>query len=173
MRQNPWSYVTTYVKWATKEMYNGPKRVAVIYTSNYGYTGRLAKEIAAGLAEGGVQVEVMDILEYSKSDLRKKIDLADGLLLGSPTFNRDAIPPVWELLAEVSAIVNKDKPAAAFGSYGWSGEAVKFMEQRLQQLQFKIAQPGMRVNFVPSANNLEEARNFGRTFATTVEGNKS
>jgi len=172
LRQDPWSYVTTYVKWSTREMPRGPKKVAVIYTSNYGFTGRLAREIAAGLAEGDVQAEVMDILDHSKADLRKKIDLADGLLLGSPTFNRDAIPPVWELLAEVSAIVNKDKPAAAFGSYGWSGEAVKFIEQRLQQLQFKIAQPGLRVNFVPSAVNLEEARAFGRTFAAALVNKK-
>ena len=173
LRQDPWKYVTTYLNWSTKEVYNGPKRVAVIYTSNYGYTNKLAHEIAAGLTEGNVKAEVMDILEHSHSDLRKKIDLSDGFLIGSPTFNRDAIPPVWELLAEVSAIVNKGKPAAAFGSYGWSGEAVKFIEQRLQQLQFTIAQPGLRVNFVPSAENLEEARNFGRTFAAVVIGDKS
>lgn len=173
LRQDPWSYINTYVDWSTMKMEDGPKKVIVIYTSNYGYTGRLAKEIAVGLADGGVKVEVMDILDYSKADLRKKIDLADGLLIGSPTFNRDAIPPVWELLAEVSAIINKDKPAAAFGSYGWSGEAVKFLEQRLQQLQFKIAQPGLRVNFVPNADNLEEARNFGREFAAVVGAHKS
>lgn len=173
LRQDPGSYIKKYVDWATKEIYTGPKKVAVVYTSNYGYTGRLAAEIAVGLAEGGMQAEVLDIMEYSKTDLRNKIDQADGFLIGSPTFNRDAIPPVWELLAEVSAIVNKDKPAAAFGSYGWSGEAVKFIEQRLQQLQFKIAQPGLRINFVPTVNNLEEARNFGRTFADIVGGNKS
>ncbi|AFM39702.1 putative flavoprotein [Desulfosporosinus acidiphilus SJ4] len=168
LRQDPWSYINSYVDWSTREMEEGSKSVIVIYTSNYGYTARLAKEIAVGLADGGVKVEVMDILEHSKADLRKKIDLADGLLIGSPTFNRDAIPPIWELLAEVSAIINKGKPAAAFGSYGWSGEAVKYMEQRLQQLQFKITQPGLRVNFVPNADNLEEARNFGREFASVV-----
>jgi len=173
LRQDPWSYVNTYVKWSTKEIYRGPKKVAVIYTSNYGYTGTLAKQIAAGLAEENVQAEVMDILDYSTAELHKKIDMADGLIIGSPTFNRDAIPPVWELLAEVSAIVNKNKPAAAFGSFGWSGEAVKFIEQRLQQLQFKIAQPGLRVNFAPSASNLEDALNFGRTFAAALVGKQS
>lgn len=168
LRHDPWSYITSYVQWSTKDVSQGGKNVAVIYASNYGYTGKMAQEIAAGLIEGGARPEVMDILDYSKVDLLRKVDEADGILIGSPTFNRDAIPPVWELLAEVSAIVNKGKPAGAFGCYGWSGEAVKYIEQRLQQLQFVIVQVGLRVNFMPTPADLEDARNFGRNFAAAV-----
>jgi len=171
LRQDPWSYVELYGKWATKEkpMYR-QKKVPVIYTSAYGYTGILAGEIAAGLAEGGVEAELLNMCDYSTADLIEKIDESAGFLIGSPTINRDAVPPVWELLAHVSAIVNKDKPVAAFGSYGWSGEAVKLIEQRLQGLQCKVVQPGLRVNFVPSQKSQEEARDFGRTFAGAVGG---
>lgn len=171
IRQDPWSYVEMYGKWSMKEKpADGQKKVPVIYTSAYGYTGRLAGEIAAGLAEGGVQAELLEICNYSRAELVKKIDESDGFLIGSPTINRDAVPPVWELLAHVSAIVNKDKPVAAFGSYGWSGEAVKLIEQRLQGLQCKVVQPGLRVNFIPSPNSLEEARAFGRSFTEAVGG---
>lgn len=171
LREDPWRYVEQYGKWsASKKPAEGPRKVPVIFASAYGYTGRLAGEITAGLAEGGVRAELLEIGKLSRAELIEKINESDGFLIGSPTINRDAVPPVWELLAHVSAIVNKDKPVAVFGSYGWSGEAVKLMEQRLQGLQCKVIQPGLRVNFVPDHKALEEARTFGRAFAEALNG---
>lgn len=80
------------------------------------------------------------------------------------------MPPVWELLARISAITNKGKPVAVFGSYGWSGEAVKMIEQRLASLQLKVVLPGLRVNFVPGEDALKDARNFGKSFAEQLKG---
>lgn len=171
LRQDPWRYVEMYGKWATKEKpAGGRKKVPVLYVSAYGYTGKLAEEIAAGLEEAGVEAELLDLGEHPREELIARINESDGFLIGSPTINRDAVPPVWELLAHVNIIVNKDKPVAAFGSYGWSGEGVKLMEQRLQGLQCKVVQPGLRVNFTPSRQSLEEARAFGRSFAGAVGG---
>lgn len=169
LRRDIQSCVAFYRKWATREKpADGRKQVPVIYTSAYGYTGLLAGEIAIGLAEAGVAAELLEIGKYPKEELVEKINASDGFIIGSPTINRDAVPPVWELLAHVNVLVNKDKPAAAFGSYGWSGEAVKLIEQRLQGLQCKVAQPGLRVNFVPGRESLEAAREFGRSFAAAV-----
>lgn len=171
LRQNLGKYIQLYRQWAAGERAGGgQKKVPVIYTTAYGYTGILAGEIAVGLSEGGVKAELLEIGNYPKEELVARINASDGFIIGSPTINRDAVPPVWELLAHVNVPVNKDKPAAAFGSYGWSGEAVKLIEQRLQGLQCKVVQPGLRVNFVPGEKSLEEARAFGRSFAAAVGG---
>ncbi|MFZ5591307.1 MAG: FprA family A-type flavoprotein [Bacillota bacterium] len=170
LRQDPWKYVQIYAQWSKQEKDPAaPKKVAVLYSSAYGYTGSLAKEIAAGLQESGVQAELLEIIMHPLSELVDKIEAADGFLIGSPTINRDAVPPVWQLLSGVSAIINKGKPAGAFGSYGWSGEAVKFIEQRLKDLQLKVPIPGLRVNFAPAEGDLARARDFGRQFAAAVQ----
>ncbi|MGQ9556407.1 MAG: FprA family A-type flavoprotein [Desulfurispora sp.] len=170
LRQDPWKYVQIYAQWSRQEKdLAAPPKVAVLYSSAYGYTGALAQEIAAGLQESGVQAELLEIIMHPLSELVDKIEAADGFLIGSPTINRDAVPPVWQLLSGVSAIINKGKPAGAFGSYGWSGEAVKFIEQRLKDLQLKVPVAGLRVNFAPSGEDLARAREFGRQFAAAVQ----
>lgn len=92
---------------------------------------------------------------------------ADGLLLGSNTVNGDALPQVWKLLGRLSPITHGGKVAMAFGAYGWSGEAVPSIENRLQSLRMKVL-PGYRVNFKPTSRNLEEAFSLGMDFARAV-----
>lgn len=161
-------YVDRYAEWAREETPAPGRRVVVAYVSAYGNTGRLATAIAEGLRERGVDPLVFDLVKGDARAVVAAVDAADGVLIGSPTLNRDAVKPVWSLLADLSPIVNRGKPAAAFGSYGWSGEAVKLVEERLAGLQLKIVQPGLKVNFVPSDAQLEEAREFGRRFAATL-----
>ena len=69
----------------------------------------------------------------------------------------------------MSAIINNGKPAGAFGSYGWSGEAVKHMERRFQDLQLKVPVPGIRVNFAPTEEDLQLAKEFGINFGEAVK----
>ncbi|MGE5560562.1 MAG: flavodoxin domain-containing protein [Chloroflexota bacterium] len=160
--------ISRYAEWAREDVRAPGQRVVVAYVSAYGNTGRLARAIADGLAELGVEPQLFDLGTSDERSVVAAIEAADGLLVGSPTLNRDAVRPIWLLLAGVSPIINRGKPAAAFGTFGWSGEAVKLIEDRLTGLQLKIAQPGLRVNFVPSPAQLDEARAFGRKFAAAL-----
>ena len=170
LRKDPWSYVKLYADWSQQPKTTGaPKKVPVLYTSAYGYTTLLAEAISKGLEDAGVQAEVLDFTQYPLTEMIDKIEHADGFLLGSPTINRDAVPPVWQLLSGVSAIINNGKPAGAFGSYGWSGEAVKHMERRFQDLQLKVPVPGIRVNFAPTEADLQLAKEFGINFGEAVK----
>ena len=94
----------------------------------------------------------------------KAIDDADGILIGSPTINGDALPPIWQLLIRLSPIVHADKVAMAFGAYGWSGEAVPAIESRLKALRMEVL-PGFKVNFKPSERDLEDAFTLGMDVA--------
>ncbi|MBU4533680.1 MAG: FprA family A-type flavoprotein [Eubacteriales bacterium] len=165
LRTDPWRYVDLYEKWAREASPRETPSVAVVYSSAYGYTRALAEEIAAGIRAEGIQADLIDAQVVPPGEVAAKIEAADGVLVGSPTFNRDAVPPIWFVLAHVSVITNRGKPAAAFGSYGWSGEAVKLIEQRLTGLQLKVVEPGLRVNFAPTDADRSEAREFGSRFA--------
>ena len=77
------------------------------------------------------------------------------VLIGSTTINKDAPKVVWEVLSSIDAINIKNKPAAAFGSYGWSGEASVMINQRLHQLHFNVLDEPIRANFTPDQCDLD------------------
>ena len=95
---------------------------------------------------------------------------ADGFLLGSPTLVGDALPPVYEMLLGLNPIIHKGKFAGAFGSYGWSGEAVPNLVARMQQLKLSLPAEGLRVRFKPTEQDLTAAKEYGAAFARAVKG---
>ncbi len=81
----------------------------------------------------------------------------------------DAARAAWDLLSLASRVNIAGKPAAAFGSYGWSGEAVQRLEERLTGLGARVVTPGLRVNFAPDDDDFAVCRDFGRTFADALK----
>ena len=158
-------YLNLYRKWATVEKIEKPY-VVIAYCSAYGYTRRLALEIAKGITDSGNRVFSFDFSEHTIDEIVEKIGSAKGILIGSPTFLGDALPPVWELLSRLNPIIHKGKIAGAFGAFGWSGEAVPNIEQRFSQLRLKIPVEGLKVNFCPNEEELKKAYEFGKKFGT-------
>ena len=162
-------YFDMYRSWCRPEQ-RPEKVVAVAYVSAYGYTRRLAEHIRDGLKEGGVRVEMYDLVSDDTAAAKAAGAAADGFLLGSPTLVGDALPPVYEMFLGLNPIIHKGKPAGAFGSYGWSGEAVPNLTARMQQLRLSLPLEGMRVRFCPTQEDLAAAVQFGRDFAKAVRG---
>ena len=92
------------------------------------------------------------------------------MVLGSPTINGDATKPIWDLLASLTVVNLEGKIGAAFGSYGWSGEAVAMLEDRMKGLKFRIPMPGMRVKLIPTQEELDACRDFGQQLAEHMLG---
>ncbi|MBQ9328515.1 MAG: FprA family A-type flavoprotein [Solobacterium sp.] len=160
--------VEKYKEWCTDPV-KDHKTVVIPYVSAYGYTATLAKAMAEGLNENGVETELYDMVEEKDADkVIAAITAADGLLIGSPTIVGEALPPVANLLNGLHAALEKGKPAAAFGSFGWSGEAVPNLTARLTQLKYNV-QEGMKVKFKPSEADIEQAKAFGANFAELVK----
>ena len=93
---------------------------------------------------------------------------ADGLLFGTPTILGEALKPIWDLTTSIFPVLHGGKIASAFGSYGWSGEAVPHMIERLKQLRMKVYGNGLRVRFKPSEAQLADAYEFGYNFGRSV-----
>ncbi|MGP3699669.1 FprA family A-type flavoprotein [Rhodobacter sp. NSM] len=174
LRTDPRAYLRQYRKLAGPRFSFGggtDKTLAILYISAHGSTARLAQAIRDGAAEEpGVRVSLFDL---EGGDLHPFIDLVeevDGIALGTPTINGDAVRAIWELLAMLVDIETKGKLGAAFGSYGWSGEAVRQVEARLQGLKMRLPEQGLRVKLEPSDAEIEEARAFGRRLAAHLTG---
>lgn len=160
----------SYRAWS-KPVKNAVKTVPVFYCSAYGCTAKLAAAIVDGVKEviPDTACEAYDLIKNDMADMRAKINSCDACAIGSPTLNSDAVPPVWDLLAGVDAINSRKKPVAVFGSYGWSGEAVPNLIARVSGLKMAVVGEGFKVCFVPTAEDLAAAKEYGKQLASALK----
>ena len=169
LRHAPGDYVARYRELATPRLANeaaGEKTLLVFYLSAYGNTQRMAEAVRDGAeSTPGVRVSLYDIEGAEPDTFVSLIEEADGIALGSPTINGDAVKPIWDLLSSLTSIGVANKVGAAFGSFGWSGEAVRMIEERLKGLKFDVPVEGLRVKLVPTEPELMACRELGSKLA--------
>lgn len=175
LRDRPERYVQRFRKLATPhpldEGGKGNKTLLIFYISAYGNTARMAEAVYEGASDvEGVRVSVFDLEGGEVEPFIDLIEEADALVLGTPTINGDATKPMWDLLSSLVVVNMQGKLGAAFGSYGWSGEAVSMLEDRMRGLKLRVPVKGMRVKLLPTEEELEECRAFGRRLGETLTG---
>lgn len=175
LRDAPMSYVQRYRQLAAPLLHNeigaNNKSLLVFYISSYGNTRRMAEAVREG-AESiiGVRVSMYDLQSGGDLPFVDLIEEADGLAFGSPTINGDAVKPVWDLLSSLAVIKVRDKLGAAFGSYGWSGEAINMIEDRLRGLKLRVPVKGVRARLIPTEAELAGCHDLGEQLARHLTG---
>ena len=160
--------MNTYREWCTVVNPNPRKTVIIPYVSAYGYTKSLAEKIAEGIRDSGdVDVRSYDLVEADQAVVLEELGFADGILFGTPTIVGEALKPIWDLTTSIFAGTHGGKLASAFGSYGWSGEGVPHIMERLEQLKMKVMPP-LKVRFKPSEAQLTDAYEYGYNFGCTL-----
>ena len=163
----------TYRQWCTVVNPNPKKTVIIPYVSAYGYTGQLAEEIKKGILDSGdVDVRVYDMVVSDQAKVLEELGFADGILFGTPTIVGEALKPIWDLTTSIFAGTHGGKLASAFGSYGWSGEGVPHIIERLKQLRMKVLE-GYRIKFRPSENDLTGAYEYGYNFGCVLQNKEN
>ena len=178
LRDRPTAYVGRYRELAAprlkREISPGEKTLLIFYISSYGNTARMAEAIYAAAQEiSGVRASLYDLTGGETNSFADLLEEADGLVLGSPTINGDAVKPIWDLLSSLTVIDMKGKLGAAFGSFGWSGEAVRMIEDRLRGLKLRVPLQGVRVKLIPTPEEIEECRQFGRALGEELMGRRA
>lgn len=164
----------TYEEWCRVVNPNPRKTVIIPYVSAYGYTRQLAETIAKGIEESGeIDVRCYDMVEAEQAKVLEELGFADGILFGSPTIVGEALKPIWDLTTSIFAGTHGGKLASAFGSYGWSGEAVPHLIERLKQLRMKVTDEGFRVKFKPGEDNLIDAYDYGYNFGCLLQNKEN
>lgn len=176
LREAPLSYMQRYRQLAAPLLHNevgaANKSLLVFYISSYGNTARMAQAVGEGAETvAGVRVSLYDLQAGGNLPFVDLIEEADGLAIGSPTINGDAVKPVWDLLSSLAVIKVSDKLGASFGSYGWSGEAISMVEDRLRGLKLRVPIKGVRARLIPTEDELESCRDLGRQLALHLTGN--
>ncbi len=156
-----------YREWCKAPAKKEKKLVVMPYVSAYGYTKALSEAIAKGVEDAGAEVHRYDLVFDAKTNLPADMAAADGYLFGTPTILGEALEPVYNLTLGMYPPVFKGRLASAFGSYGWSGEGVPHIIERLKQIRLRVLD-GFRVRFRPDANQLTDAYDFGYNFGCVL-----
>ncbi|MGE5841819.1 MAG: FprA family A-type flavoprotein [Deltaproteobacteria bacterium] len=161
-RKDPMKIVKAYVEWSEQK----PKRKAlVVYDTMWHSTQAMAEAVVETLGREGVDAKPMHLRTWHRSDIMTEVLDAGGIVVGSPTLNNNLFPTVSDFLSYLKGLKPQNKVAAAFGSYGWSGESVKAITKELEEMKFKVVDPGVKVQFVPDREGLEACRELARKIA--------
>ncbi len=164
-RKNPNKIIEAYVKWSKQEP---DKKAVVIYDTMWHSTQLMAEAIAEGIHSQGVFVKPMKLREFHRSDIMTEVLESRAVVVGSPTLNNGLFPTLADFLTYMKGLRPKNKLGAAFGSYGWSGEAVGLLQKHLEEMQFEIIEPSMKFQYVPDSKGLEACREMGRKIGRAV-----
>lgn len=166
-RRDPGKIINAYIAWAKNT--TEPK-VIVAYETMWGATEKMARSIAAGISDKGLKVKLYDVATADRTEVIAQMLDAKGFLLGSSTHDNDMLPAMAAFLEFLKGLKPKSRVAAAFGSYGWAGGAVKEMEDVIKQSGIEIAQPALSCKYMPSPDELVSCYKYGADFAKIVTG---
>jgi flavorubredoxin len=165
-RRDPGKIIAAYQRWCRQEP---EKKAVVIYDTMWKSTQKMAEAIHAGISSEGVNSTPFSLRGWHRSEVMTEVFDARAVVVGSPTLNNGLYPSLADFLCYMKGLKPKNKIGAAFGSYGWSGEAVKLIEAELTQMGIPLAQPGLKIQFVPEKPQLEACREFGRQIGRAVK----
>ncbi len=166
-KEEPLQIVQQYLKWADNYQEN---QITIVYDTMWNATRRMAEAIAVGITQEdpNVRVKVYNAAVHDTNDIVTEIFKSKAVLAGSSTVNNRYLSAMAGLLEMVKGMKFKNKKAAAFGSYGWSGEAVKLLTADLEEAGFEVVNEGKRTLWVPSEDELEACQEFGRQFVRDI-----
>ncbi len=165
-RDNPTQIVEKYLTWANDYQEN---QITILYGTMWNGTKRMAEAITKGIREidKKVNVKLYNIAKTDKNDLITEIFKSRIILVGSPTIGGGVLTGVAAILEMIREMRFKNKKAASFGCYGWSGESIKVIKEHLEKSGFSVINDGIRALWNPDDESLEKCIEFGREIANT------
>lgn len=167
-RKDPLQIVNQYVQWANTYAEN---QITIIYDTMWNGTRRMAEAISRGITEidKAVTVKLFNVARSDKNDVITEIFKSKAILVGSPTINQGILSASAAILEEIKGLKFKNKKAAAFGCYGWSGEAVKIISDKLKEGGFQLLNDGIREKWNPNTESVKNCIRFGKDVALDLK----
>lgn len=158
-RGSPSKIIQAYDNWSDQK---AKQKGLIIYDTMWHSTEKMAHAIGQGLTEEKISVQLLDLRANHRSDIMTEVLDAGALIFGSPTLNNGMLPSMADMLHYMRGLRPQNKIGAAFGSYGWSGEAVPLINQAMEEMKIKIVDPGIKIKHFPTQRDLETCEELGR-----------
>jgi len=145
-------------------------KALIVFSTMWHSTEKMANAIADGIMQEGAQVRLMNLKHCHRSEVATEALDAKALIFGSATLNNGIMPTMADCLTYLKGLRPKNKIGAAFGSYGWSGESVKIINEELAAMKIEVVAPGVRVKFAPDHDALHPCVELGRKVGKLIRG---
>ena len=167
-REDPLQIVNKYMEWANDYQEN---QITIIYDTMWNSTRKMAEAITKGIKEVNKDVNIIlhNAAKTDKNEILTDVFRSKAILVGSPTINSGYLNSIAGILESIRGLKFKNKKAAAFGSYGWSGEQVKMITDELNKAGFEIMNEGIRASWNPNEEAVEECYEFGRNIGNEIK----
>jgi flavorubredoxin len=165
-RKNPTQIVDRYINWADSYKED---QITIIYDTMWNGTRVMAENIAKGIHEvdRDVNIKLYNSASSDKNDIITEVFKSKAIVIGSPTINRGILTSVAGLLEEIRGLGFKDKKAAVFGCYGWSGESIKILKDSLIKAGFEVIDDGLRLLWNPDEDGLKACVEYGKKLVSS------
>ncbi len=164
-RSNIDKILTSYDNWSHNR---GEKKALVIYDTMWHSTEEMAKAVAQGIEEAGIKAHLINLKVHHRSDVMTEVLGAKAVVLGCSTLNNGLLPRMAGFLMYMRGLKPTNKIGAAFGSFGWSGEAVKLMNEAMADMKLDVIEEGLRMKYVPTEDKLKECVAMGNRIGKAV-----
>ena len=163
-RKNPEQIIQKYLEWANNYQEN---QITILYDTMWNSTRKMAEAIAEGIQEidKEVTIKIKNTAKDDKTEVLTEVFKSKMILVGSPTVNNGYLHSIAGILEMIKGMKLKNKKAVAFGSYGWSGEAVGQITEILKKAGFEIINEGIKQMWTPNEEMKKQCIEFGKAIA--------
>ena len=163
-RESPEDIINKYYTWADNYKED---QITILYDTMWNDTRKMAEIITKGIKQedSKTEVKIINTAKSDKTEILAEVFKSKAILVGSPTVNNGYLYSIAGILEMIKGLKLKNKKAVAFGSYGWSGEAVKLLNEELKNSGFIMINDGLRCMWTPTEANILECINFGKEIA--------
>lgn len=167
-RDNPLQIVNKYMEWAKNYQEN---QVTIVYDSMWEGTRKMAEAIAKGIKiqKDDINVKLFNAARSDKNDIATEVFKSKAILVGSSTINKGYLYSIAGILELIKGLGFKNKKAAAFGCYGWSGESVKLITEELNKAGMDIVDDGIKALWNPDEDSIDKCIEYGKSFAAKID----
>jgi flavorubredoxin len=167
-RRQPQRIIELYKKWAECAAGKTEPGITLVYGSMYGFTERMMNAVAQGISQEDVFLEIFDVARTHVSYILPSLWTKAGVVIGAPTYEVKLFPPLAEVLNMAVHKRITNRKTIYFGSYGWSGGALKEMKKIVEPVKWDLRES---LEFIgsPTQDDLEKGREMGRNFATFIK----
>ncbi|RKY33079.1 MAG: FprA family A-type flavoprotein [Candidatus Omnitrophota bacterium] len=165
-RSFPTKIIEAYSSWAKNETKN---KVAIVYETMWGATGKMARMIAEGIIDSGLNIKLFDITFSDRTEVIREMLDSKGYVIGSSTHDNDMLTTIAGFLQFLKGLKPKNRLACVFGSYGWAGGAIQEIEKVIKEAGIEISLPSLSVQYIPNEQESVRCYEFGKDFAKKLK----
>ncbi len=165
-RTRPQAILKAYDRWSRQVT---AQKAIIVYDTMWHSTEKMAVAIAEGLVQENISTKIFNLHHNHRSEVMTELLDAKAVICGSSTLNNNLLPRMADILTYMKGLKPLNRIGAAFGSYGWSGEAVGQINHYLEEMKFTIADPGIKVNYGPNADDLQACQALGQKIGRMIQ----